>query len=399
MHKNNYGWIGISAAGQKVAGTIYARKKHEAFSILKNNHVTILSIKKKLSPLLHRKKLFSKERLDFIQQLQLLLQANLPIVDSLSLIKNTSANLFIQELASQLNQKIIEGMSLSEACRQLPECFDHTFCHMILAGEQSGKLDMVLSQLSENDEQRLQIKTKILKALLYPMSVMIIAMIISIGLLLFVIPQFNAIYENFGAQLPSLTRYLITLSHLLLHHSLFCVIAIMALISILLTIQKRYVKLKKYLQTIIFACPMIHKITVTYQIAQWSSVMAMTLSSHVAIIDALQIANQMISHPLLCKQMNHVKNAIMAGQSLRLALKQCTHFPLRAKTMIAIGENADALPIMMKKIASLYQQQFDETLDRLSKLIEPVIMMIVASIVSGLIIAMYLPIFRMGSII
>jgi len=162
---------------------------------------------------------------------------------------------------------------------------------------------------------------------------------------------------------------------------------------------KKNDRLKNTLRHLIFKIPMVKSILITGQIARWSQLLSMSLSSGIPLIDALQITNQAISQTLLQTQLCKVRESVMTGKSLHSALDQCCFFPERAKTMIAIGENADALSIMMKKIAIFYQHQLNETLDRLSKLLEPVIMIIVASVVSLLIVAMYLPIFRMGNII
>src|SRR3990167_1550037 len=331
-------WIGINNAGQKISGKISAENKIAAKTIIEKNDIALISIKKNYANLFSAKQKFThKQRLDFTQQLQLLLQASIPLSDSLALI--------------------------------------------------------------ENQEQRLQLKSKIGKALFYPLSVLCIAIIIAAGLIIFVIPQFQSIYSNFGARLPMMTCCLISMSHYLSQHGLFYLVILTILFLILKKILSEHYFLKNKMGQLFLKLPFVRTLLITKHVAEWSQLLAMMLSAGIPLVDALQIANQVISQPVFAQQMLDVRTAVIAGKSLHIALDICHYFPVRAKTMIAIAENADALPFMMKKIAILYQNSLNETLDRLSKLLEPVIMITVASLVSGLIIAMYLPIFKMGSVV
>lgn len=395
----HFDWIGINLQGEKISGKIAAENKKIASTQLMKNHLTILSIKKNSDLFTFNKKLSLKQCLYFLEQLQLLLQAGVPIVDSLSLIAKTTSNNAISFIAPQLRDAIINGYSLAVALRCFPEHFDKIFTQMIFAGEQSGQLDIVFTQLIENQTQRISTQNKITKALFYPVSVLIIAFCIAIGLLIFVIPQFNTIYQSFGATLPTVTRYLIAVSHLLMRQGVFYCLGIFLMILILKKLFSKNTNVKNKIAYLIFKLPIVNSIIISRQIAQWSHLLGMMLTASLPLVDALHIANHTLSYSFMQTKMNEVRSAIITGKSLHVALELCDFFPLPAKTMIAIGENADALPLMMKKIAMMYQQQWNETLDRLSKLIEPVIMMIVASIITGLIIAMYLPIFRMGSVI
>lgn len=394
-------WTGINHVGQKISGKINANNKIMAKKFVEKNNITILSMKKNYAVILfgENKKFSHKQRLDFTQQLQLLLQASIPLSDSLLLIAKTSQDKIIQSFSTALQEKIISGLSFSTALADFQNYFTKTDCQMIAAGEKSGQLEMVLTQLIENQEQRLQLKNKIGKALFYPLSVLCIAMIIAAGLIIFVIPQFQSIYNNFGARLPMMTRCLISMSHYLSQHGLFYLAILIILFLILKKILNRNYFLKNKMGQLFLKVPFVRTVLITKHVAQWGQLLAMMLAAGIPLVDALQIANQVISHPIFIQQMQSVRNAVIAGKSLHIALDICRYFPVRAKTMIAIAENADALPFMMKKIAILYQHSLNETLDRLSKLLEPVIMITVASLVSGLIIAMYLPIFRMGSVV
>ncbi|HLB56155.1 MAG TPA: type II secretion system F family protein [Coxiellaceae bacterium] len=393
-------WIGINNAGQKISGKISAENKIAAKTIIEKNDIALISIKKNYANLFSAKQKFThKQRLDFTQQLQLLLQASIPLSDSLALIAKTSQDKIIQVFSAALQEKIISGTDFATALTDFPNHFTKTDCQMIAAGEKSGQLDIALTQLIENQEQRLQLKSKIGKALFYPLSVLCIAIIIAAGLIIFVIPQFQSIYSNFGARLPMMTCCLISMSHYLSQHGLFYLVILTILFLILKKILSEHYFLKNKMGQLFLKLPFVRTLLITKHVAEWSQLLAMMLSAGIPLVDALQIANQVISQPVFAQQMLDVRTAVIAGKSLHIALDICHYFPVRAKTMIAIAENADALPFMMKKIAILYQNSLNETLDRLSKLLEPVIMITVASLVSGLIIAMYLPIFKMGSVV
>lgn len=394
-------WTGINSSGKKISGNLLARNKQIAQEKLLSDRITILSIQKKVSftVFLKTKKFSHKQCLDFTQQLQLLLQSGIPLVDALSLTADNSPCKTTQELITQIKEKIIAGNSFSKALSDFPHYFDNLYCQMISIGEQSGQLEFVLSQLIENQEQQAAIKSKIAKALFYPATVLCVAMIISISLLIFVIPQFNSIYQNFGAQLPAMTTTLIHLSSLMTNHAGIIVFYISLFVILIQFGFKKNDAVKNAIHHTLFRIAPYRSLYMTKQIAQWSRLMGMMLPTGIPLIDALQIANRVMMQSHLQQQMQRVQQGVIAGESLHAALNHCAHFPKRAKYLISIGENADALDVMMKRLAVLYQKKFETTLDHLSKLLEPVIMIGVASLISGLIIAMYLPIFRMGSVI
>ncbi|EKD44848.1 MAG: type II secretion system protein, partial [uncultured bacterium] len=313
MH--DYKWSGINAIGQKITGEINANNKIIAKQLIENNDVMLLSLKKNDPPFsFHQsKKLSHKQRLDFTQQLHLLLQASIPLADALALIASTSQNKIIQTTSNSLKEKITQGISFATALADFPDYFDKTYCYIISAGEQSGQLEIVLAQLIENQEQTLQIKNKIAKALFYPISVLCIAIIIAIGLLIFVIPQFKSIYDNFGAQLPTMTRCLISMSHYLGQHGVFYFMVIAVLFMGIRKIISGNQRIKNRIDQLFFNFPLLKSLIITRQIAQWSQLLAMTLSAGIPLIDALHIANHAISQSILQAQMQQVRNAVIKG--------------------------------------------------------------------------------------
>lgn len=397
----NFSWTGITDLGKKMSGTMPAKNKMDVISALQHNKIAALTIKKIWfsQDFFQHKKLNTKQRIDFIRQLQLLLQAGISLSDALSLIAANSHQKIIQTISNTLTEKMKSGLSFSLALAYFSNDFDSTFCKIIAAGEYTGKLDAIFSSWIENQENMLVIKNKLSRALFYPVIVLVTAIIITIGLLLWVIPEFNTLYQNFGAQLPVMTRTLIAISHHLSQHGISYLLFIIVFFLLIKKIMSKNKNTKKWIATLLFRIPLIQSLIITKQIAQWSQLIAVTLSSGIPLIDALAIANQAISQPVLQTQLQQARQSVIEGKSLHRALDDCRYFPAHANMMIAIGEKADALSLMMQKIGFSYQQQLANTLDRLSKMVEPVMMMAVASLISGLVIAMYLPIFKMGNII
>lgn len=385
-------WIGIDKTGKKCSGKLREKNKVSAISQLKNNHIIILSIKKSLISLA-KKHLSQKEIVDFSEELYLLLSSGIPLSDALSLIQASTQHLTLSDVLKTLIEDLQTGLSFSASLEKHAHDFDHYYYQMIAAGENSGELTSALSKLIDAKKKQLHTQHKMKKACFYPLFVLTLSLMICLGMLIFIIPQFSQIYANFNATLPPMTQLILKISHLLQTYW-----QDILLFLLLVSPCTKNNHLKKYVLGLL-NIPFLKKVFRTQQIAHWSDVMAMSLSSNIPLADAITIANQTLSDHAMRQSFIHVKTRIIMGEKLHMALKSCHYFPVRACHFIAIGENTDALSSMMHKVAEYYHQQFSDQLDYLSKLIEPVIMILVASLISGLIIAMYLPIFKMGSII
>lgn len=390
---NSYFWTAVDHSGKILSGEIDGLNKKSVFNHLIKKEMTPLSIKKKFFTFSFNKKITKQDLLDFTKELFILLHSGITLLNALTLILDSSQNLNFKNILTTIREKIINGESFFAALSTFPVIFNPIFCQMIFAGEHMGQLEDVLKQLIYSQERYLNISKKISKALFYPISVLIIAILISIGMLVFVLPQFQTIYNNFGATLPSITQRIIHLSQMI-HAHFFIILLTLSLVFLSF---KFYFRKKHYL-TLFFKIPFFNRLMMIQQVAIWSQLLSMGLSAGIPLIESLQIATEMISIQKIRCEMSLVKSNVVAGKTLHHALECCPHFPTRAKHLISIAENADALPPMMINIAAIYQEKFEFLLDRLSKLLEPVIMILVALMISSLIIAMYLPIFRMGSV-
>lgn len=399
MNTTTFFWSAINLQGQHQQGTLTAENKKNARKILTEKHFTILSLKKQRFCFFTQKKFSEKDLCDFTKQLLLFIRSGIALKPAFQMMIHASKNNTIKTILSQIQEKIIAGMSLSESLSAFPDYFNVTYCTLIRAGENSGTLEIILKQLIEEQTKKRHIKQKIIKALLYPTVVLCIAMLVTLGLLLFVMPQFHDIYQNFGASLPFLTQSLISASDLLKKEGIEIIAILTALIWLFKIMLKKSFFIKTQVGRALLCCPGISTLVIMKNIAMWSQVFATLMTAGIPLLETMSIANQTISHPIIQKALQHVFLKVKSGMALHQALQMTRYFPTRAQQFIEIGENTDSLETMMQQIATLYQEQLSDTLDHLSKLLEPVMMIVIASIIAGMILAMYLPIFQMGNII
>lgn len=395
--KNTFKWIGITSDGLKAGGDIESTAKTTAIKILDEKNITVLSIKKKYS--INNKGYFFKRStnslIDFTESLLWLLQGNIKLANAIKIILNSTTDKQLKKILAKILTELTAGSTFSYAIGQHTTFFPNTYRQLITAGEKSDQLEKTLSQAHAHLSKQLTLKNKINKAMIYPTCVLIITFLITIGLLVFVIPQFQEIYKSFNAKLPAITLNLISLSQFITQHAVLTIAMItFTLIIFRYLIMKHTVFFNKALLMI----PIYKQWVSITQTAQWSQTFAITLSAGISFTDALFIANQTITHLTYANEMANVYDQVTAGKHFCAALSTASLVPDRAQQFIQVAENTDALPQAMAKLSMLYQQQVDTTYDHLSKLIEPVIMIFVACGIGTIIIAMYLPIFKMGSI-
>ena len=395
---NTFTWTGINKTGNKITGKITSNNKVSALHELHKNDVIVLSIKKNIMQfnLSLSKKFSRKHCLHFTQHLHLLLETGLTLVECLTLMITMTEEEAFKKIITTLRDNMMSGHSFASALSNHPDHFDTVYCKIIAAGEQCGQVNFVLEQLIENIENQIHTQEKISKALFYPLCMMGIGLIICIALLIFVIPQFQQIYANFSAPLPLLTQKFIDFSNTLITHKV-CFLSILMLLIFLCKTIFHKKQLQLAIRNVISCLPIIHSMMITKEITRWSQICSIALSSGIPLIETLHIANHTVTNPKLNLSLQKTTQSITTGQTFYAALSHCDDMTSEIKKMIGMGENADALAFMLKKIARYHQKKLNDKLDRLSKLLEPVIMIAVASLISGLIIAMYLPVFQIGN--
>ena len=291
------------------------------------------------------------------------------------------------------------GIPLSQALKKHPIYFDALYCDLVAAGEQSGALEQIYDRIATYREKAEALKSKIKKALMYPAAVMAVAIIVTTILLLFVVPQFEEIFKSFGAELPAFTQVVINLSRFLQKAWYIIFGAIGLAIFLFVRAHRSSQKLRDQTDKAMLKLPIIGMILHKACLARFSSTLATTFAAGIPLVDAMVSAAGASGNALYRDAVMAVRNEVMAGMQMHIAMRTVEVFPDMVTQMVMIGEESGSIDDMLNKIAGIYSQQVDDAVDGLSSLIEPLIMVVLGVLVGGLVVAMYLPIFQLGSVV
>lgn len=396
-----YAWEGINRRGEHVYGEVTATSITIAKADLRRQGVIPKKVRKRsnFSFLNRRRKIRAKDIAYFSRQLATMLNAGIPLVQCFDIIARGSDNSSFKKLIQTIRTDVENGASLAEALQKHPRTFNELYTSLIFAGEQSGTLDTMLEKIAVYREKIESIKGKIKKAMFYPTAVLVIAVIITIGLLLFVVPQFEVMFKSFGANLPFLTRTVIRFSEIM--QSIWWMIILFsgAFVYVFTKMLQKNVKFRERVERYTLKIPIIGAILHKAAIARFSRTLAITFAAGIPVVDALKSVAGATGNSLYVKATLKIRDQVSSGQSLQNSLKQVELFPHMVVQMIAIGEEAGNLELMLTKVADYFEEEVDNAVESLSSLIEPMIMVVLGVLIGGLVIAMYLPIFKMGSVI
>ena len=390
-----FSWHGINAQGEMVSGTLSARNKANALALLANDRIGV----SKLTPIFQwrsDKRIKPKHIQALIEQLAQLLKANITLEQALQIAKQNSLTA-MRGLITSIEHSLQQGASFSQALAEHPKSFKVIDCQIVAAGEQAGALDQLLLQLSQFKQRLSAVKSKIRKALFYPCSILICSIGIGFGMLRFVVPQFESMFASFNNTLPLYTRTIIAASDWLIAHQLSLLGVLILLIAGLLLSYKKSPRFKKALYRLLYCLPLIKIYLMQAQVIRFCQVLSTVLHAGLASFPALQLACRSISNPLHQRLLTQLQQHVEQGSALSDALAAIAIFPLQVTSFLQVGEASGQVAEQAQRLADYYQHQLDQSLDQLSKLLEPIIMLIVATLVGGLIIALYLPIFQMGA--
>jgi type IV pilus assembly protein PilC len=393
-------WRGKNAQGHKVAGELDGSSVAMVQAILRRQHITPLNVKPVRQHLRRNKhKISRKEIAVFARQLATMLNTGIPLVQSFQVIADSCDNPALRNLLQQIKQDLTGGATLFSALRQHPRQFDNLFCHLVQAGEQGGVLATLLDKLATHQAQIETLKSKIRKAMYYPLTVLGTALIITCLIMIFVVPQFQVLFSSFGADLPLFTQWIVALSNLIGNYWWLLVLFI-ALCSILaLTAWHRSVTLRTKLEELSFALPVLGKVRHQAVLARFSRTTAILFTAGIPLTDALTAVAGATGSNLYHQAVLGIRDQVATGQALHQILRQHPLFPPLITQMVAIGEEAGSLDEMLNKAADFYEEAVDHLVDSLSSLLEPIIMIFLGLVVGGLVVALYLPVFQLGSVI
>jgi len=328
-----------------------------------------------------------------------MLAAGIPLVQAFDIVGNGHDNPAVQRLIFQIKQDVEGGSSLAEALAKHPLHFDDLFVNLVEAGEQAGALETLLDKIATYKEKTEAIKKKIKKALTYPAAVVVVAMIVTTILLIFVIPEFETLFQGFGADLPAFTRMIINLSEFMRDRGWLVVIVGFGAISGYLAMYKRSRKLRETQDRIMLKLPIIGAILVKAAIARFARTLSTMFAAGVPLVEALESVAGATGNIVYENAVMEIRDEVSTGQRLQRAMENTELFPNMVIQMIAVGEESGSLDDMSSKVADFYEEDVDNAVDNMSSLLEPMIMAILGVLVGGLVVAMYLPIFKMGAVI
>ncbi|MCX7103876.1 MAG: type II secretion system F family protein [Methylococcales bacterium] len=392
-------WQGIDKNRKKSGGVIPAKNELIAKTELRRQGYLVTKIRKKPIPFFSArvKAITPNDIAIFSRQLATMLAAGIPLVQSFDIIGKGHENPSMQILLLAIKANIENGDSLAEALKKNPLYFDELFCNLVYAGEHAGILETLLDKIATYKEKTESMKKKIKKALTYPIAVIVVAFIVTTILLLFVVPVFEDMFKNFGADLPAFTRMVVTMSQWLKEWWWIVLGVIITSIYTFGYFKKRSTTFNHFLDSMLLKMPVVGIILRKSAIARFSRTLSTMSAAGVPLVDALQSVAGACGNIKYAEAVLKMREEVATGQRLQLAMMQTNLFPHMVQQMIAIGEESGSMDAMLAKIADFYEEEVDNLVDNLSSLMEPIIMVILGVLIGGLIVAMYLPIFKMGA--
>ena len=396
-----FAWEGTDRKGKRIKGESRAANIALARADLRRQGIMPLKVKKKSSSIFtnRKQKITSKDIAIFSRQLATMMSAGVPMVQAFDIVGRGHNNPSMQEMILSIKADVEGGTSLTASLRKHPIYFDDLFCNLVEAGEQAGVLETLLHKIATYKEKTESLKGKIKKALFYPTAVIVVAILIVAIIMIFVIPQFKDLFSSFGADLPAFTRVVITISDFVAAWWWAILIAVVGIVVTASNIWKRSPKFRETLDRILLKVPVIGAIMHKAALARFCRTTATMFAAGVPLVEALQSVSGATGSTVYEQAVLKMRDDVATGQSLQLAMRQQGLFPHMVIQMVTIGEESGALDDMLAKVADFYEEEVDNAVDALSSLLEPLIMVILGTVVGGLVIALYLPIFQLGSVV
>jgi type IV pilus assembly protein PilC len=400
VEKIEFKYEGTNRGGGKVKGEIYALNDSLAKIELRKQGINALKVKKKPQPLFGGvAKITPSDIAIFARQMATMMSAGVPLVQSFEIIGLGSDNKTMQKLIFGIKSEVEGGVPLGEALSKFPLYFDALFVNLVAAGEASGALETMLDKLATYKEKTEALKAKVKKALFYPIAVMVVAFIVTVILLVFVVPQFEELFESFGADLPAMTQFVINLSEFMQQWWLVIAASIGGAVYGILHLKKTRVSVQEAFDRISLKAPVIGDITTKSAIARFSRTLETMSAAGVPLVEAMESVAGATGNIIYYNASMTIMDEVSQGTQLQTSMRNTGLFPNMAIQMVSIGEEAGSLDSMLAKVADFYETEVDNAVDALTSLLEPIIMAVLGVLVGGLIIAMYLPIFKLGSVV
>jgi type IV pilus assembly protein PilC len=394
-----FSWTGMDKKGNRVTGKSLAPDEAALRADLRRQGIAVNRIKKQSQAFKSGGKVVPGDIAVFSRQLATMLASGIPLVQSFEIVANGNEKPAMQKLVLDIKQDVEGGTSLHEALAKHPLYFDDLFVNLVEAGEQAGALETLLDKIATYKEKTEALKKKIKKALFYPAAVMVVAVIVTIILLLFVIPQFEALFKDFGADLPAFTQFVIGMSRWLQENWYVFFGFIGGTIFTFFYFKKRSKPMREFLDRTALKLPIIGPILFKGAIARFARTLSTMFAAGVPLVEALESVAGATGNIVFENAVLKMRDEVATGQRLQRAMENTGLFPNMVIQMIAVGEEAGALDTMSGKVATFYEAEVDNAVDAMSSLLEPLIMAVLGVLVGGMVVAMYLPIFKLGAVV
>ena len=390
-------WEGKDRNGKTVRGELRASGEHQVQATLRRQGVLVTTVRKRR--MRSGKKIAPKDIAIFTRQLATMMKAGVPLLQSFDIVGRGSTNPSVAKLLNDIRTDVESGSSLSSAFRKHPLYFNTLYCNLVEAGETAGILEDLLDRLAIYMEKTEAIKSKIKSALMYPIAVIIVAFVVVTLIMIFVIPAFKSVFENFGADLPAPTLFVIAMSEFFVSYWYIIFIGIFGGLYFFFQSWKRNEKMQMFMDRILLQIPIFGNLIEKSVIARWTRTLSTMFAAGVPLVESLDSVGGAAGNYIYKSATQKIQQEVSTGTSLTNAMSNANVFPSMVIQMTAIGEESGSIDHMLGKAADFYEAEVDEMVAGLSSLMEPIIIVFLGTIIGGIVVAMYLPIFKLGAVI
>ena len=390
-------WEGKDRLGKLQRGEMRAGSQNIVNASLRRQGILVTKVKKR--KLGRGRSIKAKDLTTFTRQMATMLRAGVPLLQSFDIVGRSHPNPSMARLITDIRNDVETGTSLSAAFRKYPKYFDHLYCNLVEAGEEAGMLELILDRLATYQEKTLAIRGKIKSALTYPIAVMIVAMIVVTVIMLFVVPTFQDVFAQFGANLPAPTLVVIAISNFFVHYWWVVFGTLFIGGYFFLQSWKRSDKVKEFDDRTMLRLPVFGDLVLKGTLARWTRTLSTMFGAGVPLVEALDSVGGASGNIVYQHATEKIQHDVSSGASLTLSMQTTGVFPPLVLQMASIGEESGSLDQMLAKAADIYEAEVDELVKALSSLLEPIIIVVLGILIGGLVIAMYLPIFNLGKVV
>ncbi len=391
-------WTGKNRYGDVVRGERVAASFEDATRMLEREQITVFNLEKKRAeltiPFLKREKVKLKDLSIYSRQLSILINADLPLIQSLNILAEQTKNKYFSKVIKSIREEVEAGSTLNQAKRKFPKVFDNLYCNLVASGEQSGSLDVVLTRLAEYIERMVKLRSQVKQAMTYPSAIMIFAILVSIFMMWKIVPVFSNLFIELGAELPFLTLIIVSMSNFVQKYIIWIFVGAIGLV-ILFRYINRTPQGRRAIDSVKLKMPLFGELLRKVAVSRITRTLSTLLSGGVPILESLKITSSTAGNMIIEEGVVEARRGVAEGKNFTDSLKESGQFPFMVTQMVSVGEATGTLDEMLLKIADFYDDEVTASVASLLSLLEPILLILVGGIIGSIVISMYLPIFSL----